>query len=41
MNETGFSMIELLDRGSLKYPSEIVYQSVLIMDEIFLKIDDH
>ena len=41
MNDTGFSMIELLDRGSLKYPSEIVYQSVLIMYEIFLKIDDH
>ena len=41
MNDRGFSMIELLDRGSLKYPSEIVYQSVLIMYEIFLKIDDH
>ena len=37
----GFSMIEFLDRGSLKYPSEIVYQSLLIMYEIFLKIDNH
>ena len=24
-NDTGFSMIEFLDRGSLTYPSEIIY----------------
>ena len=34
-------MIEFLDRGSLKYQSEIVYQSLIIMYEIFLKIDNH
>ena len=33
-------MIELLDRGSLKYPSEIADQFV-IMHEIFQKIDEH
>ena len=32
-------MIDLLDRGSLKYPSESVFESVLIIYEIFLKID--
>ena len=41
LNDTGFSMIELLDRGSLKYPSELVYQALIIMYEIFLKIDNH
>ena len=41
INDTGFSMIEFLDRGSLKYPSEIIYQSLIIMYEIFLKIDNH
>ena len=40
-NDKGYSMIEFLDRGSLKYPSEIVYQSLIIMYEIFLKIDNH
>ena len=38
-NDTGFSLIDLLDRGSLKYPSESVFESVLIIYEIFLKID--
>ena len=41
LNDTRFSMIELLDRSSLKYPSKIVYQFLLIMYELFLKIDDH
>ena len=40
-NDTNFSLIHFLDRGSLKYPSECVYQSVSIMYEIFLKIDSH
>ena len=40
-NDTGFSLINLLDRGSLKYPSENVYQSVVTMYEIFIKIDNH
>ena len=37
----GFSLINLLDRGSIKYPSENVYQSVVTMYEIFIKIDNH
>ena len=40
-NDTGFSLIDMLDRGSLNYPSEIVYQSVSIMYELFLKIKSH
>ena len=39
-NDTGFSLIDLLDRGSLKYPSESVYESVVIMYEIFIKIEN-
>ena len=39
--DTGFSLIEFLDRGSLKYPSEIIYQPVMIMYEIFLKLNNH
>ena len=34
-------MTEFLDRGSLKYQSEIIYQSLIIIYEIFLKIDNH
>ena len=33
-------MIEFLVRSSLKYPSEIAHQSLIIMYEIFLKIDN-
>ena len=40
-NDTGFSLNNLLDRGSLKYPSDNVYQSVVTMYEIFIKIDNH
>ena len=40
-NDTGFSIIEFLDRGSLKYPSEMAYQSLNIIYEIFLKIENH
>ena len=39
-NDTGFSLIDLLDRGSLKYLSESVYESVVIMYEIFIKIEN-
>ena len=34
-----YSLIELVDRGSLKYPSPLVIESVSTLYEIFLKID--
>ena len=33
--------MESLDRCSLKYPPKSVYQSVLVMHQIFQKIDEH